>query len=162
MIFKSVAYFQDHSCGWLAAVLWLTSAATAHAADVSIHIQVTPRWVEQVAIERPRQTVIYHEPARVYYPHVSHQPTTEVRYFHAPTQLQPILIHAPKKHRRHWKKYCHRYQACGRQVQFVERIESRNTHQQTREHYGSDQGYAHEQQRYQVREEHRHFHRERH
>jgi len=161
MMFKSVSWLHSNSRRWLAAALCLTSAATAHAADVSIHLhtQVTPRWVDQVVLERPRHTVVYHEPVRVYQHPVDYHPTSEARYIHAPTHLQPILIQAPKKHRRHWKKYCHRYHACGRQVQFVEVIETRHGHKQNRERYGYEHGR--ERQRYQVQEEHRHYQRDR-
>lgn len=154
MMFKSVAWFHSHSRSWLAAALWLTSVATAHAADVSIHLhtQVTPRWVDQVAVERLGHTVVYHQPVRVYQAPVYQHAENEVRYIHAATYNQPILIHAPKKHRRHWKKHCHRYHACGRQVQFVEVIETRNDYSQDR------QRDRHKRQRVQVREEHRHYH----
>ncbi len=137
-------------------VLWLTAAtfclavsAAAQAADVSLslHGQVVPGLYGQVQISEPSRTVIYHEPVRVY-----HHPTTEVRYYPAPVYVQPMIIHAPKKHRRNWKKHCHAYQACGRQVQFVDYYQAPRYRNHTVESYGYGQS------RDGAREEHRHYH----
>lgn len=32
----------------------------------------------------------------------------------------PIYLRVPEGHRRHWGRFCHRYNACGRQVYFVQ------------------------------------------
>ena len=33
---------------------------------------------------------------------------------------QPIYLHVPNGHRKHWSKHCRRYNACGQQVFFVQ------------------------------------------
>ena len=35
-------------------------------------------------------------------------------------QQPPLYLYVPPGHAKHWGKHCHRYQACGRQVYFVE------------------------------------------
>ena len=37
--------------------------------------------------------------------------------------VQPLYLHVPPEHARHWKRYCHRYNACGRPVYFVKSAE---------------------------------------
>ena len=32
---------------------------------------------------------------------------------------QPIYLHVPPGHAKHWRKHCHRYNACGQPVYFV-------------------------------------------
>lgn len=143
----------SQSVFWLAATLGLTGSAAAQASDVniSLHGQVVPGLYGHVRVGEPERTVIYHEPVRVYHQPVYH-PTTEVRYYPAPVYLQPIIIHAPKKHRRNWKKHCHAYHACGRQVQFVDSDQPRRYRNRTVESYGYGQA------RGEVREERRHYH----
>ncbi len=142
------------SAFWLAATLGLAGSAVAHAADVniSLHGQVVPGLHGHIRVGEPERTVIYHEPVRVYHQPVYHHPTTEVRYYPAPVYVQPIIIHAPKQHRRHWKKHCHAYHACGSQVQFVDVYEAPRYRSQSRESYGYGQSRA------EVREERRHYH----
>lgn len=140
---------------WFAATtLGLASSTAASAADVniSLHGQVVPGLYGHVRVGEPQRTVIYQEPVRVYHQPVYHHPTTEVRYYPAPVYVQPIIIHAPKKHRRHWKKHCHAYHACGRQVQFVDSYEASRYRNSTVESYGYGQA------RGAVREERRHYH----
>ncbi len=36
-----------------------------------------------------------------------------------PVERPPIYLRVPEKQRRHWQKYCHRYNACGERVFFV-------------------------------------------
>lgn len=33
---------------------------------------------------------------------------------------QPIYLHVPPGHARHWRRYCHQYNACGQPVYFVQ------------------------------------------
>ena len=33
--------------------------------------------------------------------------------------IEPLYLHVPSKHARNWRRYCSRYDACGRQVYFV-------------------------------------------
>lgn len=36
-----------------------------------------------------------------------------------PVVQPPIYLRVPLAHQRHWRRYCHRYHACGRRVYFV-------------------------------------------
>lgn len=36
---------------------------------------------------------------------------------------EPIYLHVPPGHQRHWRKHCHEYHACGRPVYFVRSAE---------------------------------------
>ncbi len=132
---------------WLYLGVLTLISGSALAADVSIslHGQVQPGLYGSVNIGDRSPTVIYHEPVRVY-----HEPVYVERHY-APVVVQPIIIHAPKKHRKHWKKHCHQYHACGREVRFVEVYD--NPRYYSRESYGYD-GRHH-----QSREERRHYHR---
>lgn len=37
--------------------------------------------------------------------------------------VQPLYLHVPPAHAKHWSKYCHRYNACNRPVYFVKSAE---------------------------------------
>ena len=92
----------------LIAVLALTSAAIAAPAfsAVGVSIQIgEPGFYGQLDVGdyyRPR--VIYSEPVVVY------------RRYGA---LSPVYLRVPAEHSRNWKRYCNRYDACGRPVYFV-------------------------------------------
>jgi hypothetical protein len=49
---------------------------------------------------------------------VSRQPIWVERPRGAPMQ-QPIYLHVPADHQRHWRRYCGQYHACGQPVLFV-------------------------------------------
>lgn len=137
---------------WLYFGVLAMISTSSLAADVSIslHGQVQPGLYGAVTVGDRHPTVIYHEPVRVYHP----EPVYYERHYstshYAPVVVQPIIIHAPKKHRKHWKKHCHQYHACGREVRFVEVYDAPRYH--SRESYGYD-GRRHE-----GREERRHYH----
>jgi hypothetical protein len=37
----------------------------------------------------------------------------------APVRVEPIYLHVPPGHAKHWRKHCHEYNACNRPVYFV-------------------------------------------
>ena len=37
----------------------------------------------------------------------------------APVPVEPIYLHVPPGHAKHWRKHCHEYNACNRPVYFV-------------------------------------------
>ncbi|HEU5437565.1 MAG TPA: hypothetical protein VFU95_14225 [Telluria sp.] len=41
---------------------------------------------------------------------------------------EPVYLRVPEGHRRHWAKHCYRYNACGRQVYFVQDSWYNNTY----------------------------------
>src|SRR5438552_16848477 len=40
-----------------------------------------------------------------------------------PVPLQPLYLHVPPGHAKHWRKHCHEYNACNRLVYFVRSAE---------------------------------------
>ncbi len=136
---------------YLGVLAMISSSALAADVSISLHGQVQPGLYGSVSVGERYPTVIYQEPVRVYHP----EPVYVERHYstshYAPVVVQPIIIHAPKKHRKHWKKHCHQYRACGREVRFVE------VYEQPR-HY-SRESYGYDGRRYEGREERRHYHR---
>jgi hypothetical protein len=94
---------------FLIAGFLLASASTALAADVGVSISVgQPGFYGQIDIgdyPYPQPRVIYREPI-VIHRHV------EV--------YEPMYLRVPPGHYKNWKRYCNRYNACGRQVYFVQ------------------------------------------
>jgi hypothetical protein len=87
----------------------LSSTSTAFAADVGVSISVgQPGFYGQIDIgdyPYPQPRLIYREPIIVHR-HV------EV--------YEPMYLRVPPGHYKNWKRYCNRYNACGRQVYFVQ------------------------------------------
>ena len=81
-------------------------AAPALAADVGVSISVgQPGFYGQIDIgNAPRPRVIYAEPRII-------EHVTIVR--------EPVYMHVPPGHAKHWDKHCHKYNACGQRVYFV-------------------------------------------
>ena len=83
-------------------------AAPAVAGDVSVSIGVSqPGFFGQINIGGiPRPPVIYAQPV------VSPGAPIVVG-------AEPIYLHVPAGHEKHWRKHCAEYHACGRPVYFV-------------------------------------------
>ncbi|RVU33387.1 hypothetical protein EOE67_16820 [Rheinheimera riviphila] len=121
------------------------------AADVSISVQgqIQPGVYGQINVGQPAVRV-YHQP--VYHQPVYREPVY-VHHDYSPQYApQPVyvLVQAPKKHRKHWRKYCHHYGACQQRVQFVE-VDYR-PRQYEKVYVYQDRDHGH-------REEKRHYHR---
>lgn len=86
-----------------------SAALQALAADVGVSVSVgQPGFYGRIDIGSfPAPRVIYAEPV------VIHRVRPGVVY-------EPIYLHVPPGHEKHWHKHCHRYNACGRPVYFVE------------------------------------------
>jgi hypothetical protein len=105
---RKVAYL----AGSLAGLASLGAAALAHAGDVSVSVNVaTPGLFGQITLGggvpapeliMPRAVVAV--PARV----IVGVPPPE-----------PLYLHVPPGHEKHWAKHCREYNACGRPVYFV-------------------------------------------
>jgi hypothetical protein len=93
-------------------VLALTLAAAsagAFATDVGVSVHVNqPGVYGRIDIGRVPQApvLIYPQPVIV------QQPAVVV-------QQAPVYLHVPPGHQKKWKRYCHRYNACGQPVYFV-------------------------------------------
>lgn len=100
--------------GLLTISVLLVPQTQARDVSVSVQGQIQPGLYGQIHVGPPAVTV-YQQP--VYVQPVYSQPV----YVQPHTvYVQPVLVQAPKKHRKHWKKYCHHYGACQHRVQFVE------------------------------------------
>lgn len=117
----------------------------AQARDVSISVQgqIQPGVYGQIQVGQPAVRV-YHQPVyrEPVYVHQEYAPQT--------VYVQTVLVQAPKKHRKHWKKYCHHYGACQQRVQFVE-VDYRPRHY--------EKVYVYQDRDHGRREEKRHYHR---
>lgn len=71
-------------------------------------------------------------PPPVLYP----QPTVIVRQ-PRPVAVEPIYLHVPPGHAKHWDKHCRKYNACNRPVYFVKS-----------EEYDSDYGHHHKKKKH--------------
>jgi hypothetical protein len=97
----------------------LAAAATcAEAQNVSVNAvitgQVVPGVYGQVVLGNgPPPPVVYQQPVVV-------QPAPIV--VGAPP-VEPIYLHVPPGHAKHWSKHCHEYHACNRPVYFVRSAE---------------------------------------
>jgi hypothetical protein len=97
----------------------LTGAATcAEAQNVSVNAvitgQVVPGVYGQVVIgNAPPPPVVYPQPMIVQPPPV----------MVGGPPVEPIYLHVPPGHAKHWRKHCHEYHACNRPVYFVRSAE---------------------------------------
>jgi hypothetical protein len=97
----------------------LAAAATcAEAQNVSVNAVITgevvPGVYGQVVLgSQPPPPVVYQQPVVV-------QPPAVV--VGAPP-AEPIYLHVPPGHAKHWSKHCHEYHACNRPVYFVRSAE---------------------------------------
>lgn len=109
-------------------------AVPAFAGDVGVSISVgQPGFYGQIDIGNvPRPPVVYAQPVVV-------ARTSEY------VSAQPIYLHVPPGHEKHWNKHCGEYHACGRPVYFVRDDWYNNEYvPRYREHGGhDDHGHGH-------------------
>jgi hypothetical protein len=93
---------------FLLTVIILFAASPAQAADVGVSVSVgQPGFYGRIDIgNAPQPQLIYAKPV------VIHPAPAGVVY-------QPIYVHVPPGHEKHWSKHCAKYNACGRPVYFV-------------------------------------------
>jgi hypothetical protein len=109
----------------LIAVLVAVAAAFAtpvHAADVGLSIFATPARAADVGV-----SISIGQPG--FYGHLDigdfpapqvFEPQPVIIEHGVPMDRPPIYLRVPAKHRKHWRKYCHEYNACGERVLFVQ------------------------------------------
>lgn len=120
------------------------AAACAEAQNVSVNAvitgQVVPGVYGQVVLGNgPPPPVVYAQPTVV-------QPPAVV--MGAPP-VEPIYLHVPPGHAKHWSKHCHEYHACNRPVYFVRSAEYEpgfDRERWEREH-GHGHGHGHDEDR---------------
>ena len=89
-------------------VLITLAAVPAHAADVGVSVSVgQPGFYGRIDIGNfPQPDVVYARPV-------------VVRPAPVGVVYQPVYLHVPPGHAKHWSQHCHKYDACGRPVYFV-------------------------------------------
>ena len=96
------------SC-FAAALVAIATSTPALAANVGVSINVgEPGFYGQIDIGNiPRPALVYPQPVII-------RP--------APVGIvaEPMYLHVPPGHAKHWRRYCARYNACGRPVYFVQ------------------------------------------
>lgn len=90
----------------LSSLMWTTAT---FAADVGVSVNISePGFYGRIDIGRvPAPVLIYPQPLII-----------EQRPRHV--SRQPIYLHVPPGHAKKWGKHCHRYNACGQPVYFVQ------------------------------------------
>ena len=90
-----------------AAVIVAATFNTALAADAGVSVSVgQPGFFGRIDIgDFPHPPVIFPDPVAI---------------LSVPVGRPVIYLHVPLNHARHWKRYCHRYHACGERVMFVQ------------------------------------------
>ncbi|MEL0028351.1 MAG: hypothetical protein VW625_06780 [Perlucidibaca sp.] len=132
----------------LCAALLAASATPVLAADVGVSVSIgQPGFYGRINIgDYPRPELIYADPVVI-----QAVPVGIVR--------QPIYLHVPPGHAKHWGKHCRAYGACGRPVYFVqdnwynnvyvpryrERHDDKHDGKHDRgEHHDHDKGHGHD------------------
>ena len=101
----------------LAVPLLIAMAPSLHAQNVSVTATISGEIVPGVY----GQVVLGNGPPP---PLVYAQPVLAVPVVVAqPVPLEPIYLHVPPGHAKHWRKHCHEYHACDRPVYFVRSVE---------------------------------------
>ncbi len=93
---------------FLFTIMTILIATSALAADVGVSVSVgQPGFYGRIDIgNAPQPELIYARPVVI-------QPVP------AGVVYQPIYLHVPPGHEKHWSKHCSKYNACGRPVYFV-------------------------------------------
>ena len=117
----------------------LAVSAPAFAGDVSVSIGINqPGFYGQINIgDYPRPAVVYAQPV-------------VIERGPGYAEAEPIYLHVPPGHERHWKQHCAEYHACGRRVFFVKdywyrgeyaRRHGQERHEERRDEH--DHGHGH-------------------
>jgi hypothetical protein len=105
-----IALLAAMSCALLAPLVRAQSISI----NASISGQIVPGVYGQVTLGgRPPPPVVYAQPVIV-------QPAPVVV---GAAPVEPIYLHVPPGHAKHWKEHCHEYHACNRPVYFVKSAE---------------------------------------
>lgn len=123
----------------IVAALACAAAASAAAQSVSINAvisgQVVPGVYGQVVLgNAPPPPVVYAQPVLV----------QSVPVVVGAPPVEPIYLHVPPGHARHWSQHCQEYHACNRPVYFVKSAEYEPGYHGHEEHgHGHGHGHGH-------------------
>ena len=122
-------------------ILVVALALTSHsasAADVGVSISVgQPGFYGRIDIgdyPYPPPRVIYREPIIV--------------HRHVVERYEPIYLRVPPGHAKNWRRYCDRYDACGRPVYFVQERWYRDDYVPHYREYHRERDYRYDDQEY--------------
>ena len=124
--------------GAFAALALIASASAWSAVDVGVGVTIREPGVYgriEIGTNAPPPPVIYRQPV------VIAQPAVIVAE-------PPMYLYVPPGHAKKWRKHCHRYDACGRQVYFVreEWVQTRYNEAHSRKGppvYAQERGHGH-------------------
>jgi hypothetical protein len=115
------------------ALMFLLAASLAHAndnvnVDVTVSGEITPGVYGRIELgNKPPPPVIYTKPVII----------TKVKH-----SSEPIYLHVPPGHEKHWDKHCAEYHACDREVYFVKSTEhahgEKEKHHEYKKHRDDD------------------------
>lgn len=93
---------------WVVIVI-IVAAVSAQAADVGVSVSIgQPGFYGHIDIGNyPQPRLVYPKPIVVQPPR-------------ARIVEEPVYLHVPPGHAKKWKKHCHKYNACGKPVYFVQ------------------------------------------
>lgn len=111
----------------ISGILALQTAPSVFAGDLGINVilsgEIRPGVYGQVQLgNTPRPAVVYERPRVI---------VVDKRYVHE----EPIYLHVPPGHAKHWDKHCREYNACERRVYFVRSEEYEPEYQREHEHH---------------------------
>ena len=116
-----IALLAAMSCALLAPLVRAQSISV----NAMISGQIAPGVYGQVTLGgQPPPPVVYAQPVIV-------QPAPVVV---GAAPLEPIYLHVPPGHAKHWKEHCHEYHACNRPVYFVKSAEYEPGYRPDKEH----------------------------
>lgn len=106
-----------------------TQITPAFASDLGVNVilsgEVRPGIYGQVQLgNAPRPVLVYERPRVI---------VVNKRYAHE----EPVYLHVPPGHAKHWDKHCREYHACSRRVYFV-RSEEYDPHYHRHENHDND------------------------
>ena len=139
----------------LTGILMLQISPISHAGGVDVNVilagEVQPGVYGRVELgNAPRPQVVYARPRVV-----------EHRYI----REEPIYLHVPPEHARHWDRHCRYYGACGRPVYFVRSVEyepgfnRREYDRREHEHHDHHDDDRHDHDRHDHDDDHDHHYR---
>ena len=125
----------------LSALALVAAVPLAHAQNVSVGVtisgEVVPGVYGQVVLgNRPPPPLLYAQP-------VIAEPVVVAE----PVRVEPLYLHVPPGHAKHWRRHCREYNACNRPVYFVrspeyepgfrmDRWRAEHEHEHGHEHHG--------------------------
>ena len=114
----------------LCALSLLPMSPNLFAGDLGINVilssEIQPGVYGQIELgNAPRPVLVYEQPRVI---------VVDRRYAHA----EPVYLHVPPGHAKHWDKHCREYNACYRPVYFVRSDEYEPDYRREDEHYDRD------------------------